>query len=131
MQRYIIQDEIRRGNAVQYLQALNLSKPWSVEIKEFRKNRSNSQNSLYWKWLSEIEQETGNSRDDLHEIFKRMFLGTETKTLMGKNVEVTRSTTRLNTKEFTEYLNSIEHYMADMGITLSHPDDYRYAMGAQ
>ncbi|AWL19463.1 hypothetical protein DIW83_10715 [Acinetobacter nosocomialis] len=35
---------------------------------------SAAQNRLYWAWLEQIRQKTGNSKDDLHLFFKKKFL---------------------------------------------------------
>ncbi len=73
--------------------------------------RSLSQNNLYWLYLEEIEIETGNSANDLHEFFKREFLPPQfiTVKLKGKSIErkIPRSTTDLSKLEFGTYMEKI------------------------
>ena len=55
-----------------------------------------------------ISQETGNDMDDLHTLFKGMFLSKEIVTVLGKPVRRTKSTTELSTGEFGDYIRQIE-----------------------
>lgn len=131
-QAFILRDNTIRQNAQRFIQALNLdSKVWQVEIKPYRKNRSKAQNRLYWKWLTLIGSELGYQRDEMHAIMADMFLEPITVQAMGKTICVAPSTTKLNTKEFTQYLEQIEIFASsEFGITLPRPDDlYWEAMG--
>lgn len=128
-QFFILIDEQRRQNAVNFLQRLSLKRTYSVEIKEYRKNRSNSQNRLYWSWLKIIADMYGYEDDELHETFKAKFLGTEERLVFGERVMVPKSTAKLTTQEFTLYLDKIEMLARELDISLPHPDDYHYAMG--
>ena len=130
-QFFILLDDMRRDNALAYIRALNLGKKYSVEVKEYRKNRSNSQNRLYWSWVNLIAKDTGYEPDELHETFKQRFLGTEERVVFGKPVKIAKSTAKINTQEFTAYLDRIEQTALAMGMRLPHPDDYSYAMGIE
>jgi len=99
-----------------------LSGIYDIDVKPHVKSRSTSQNRLMWMWLNLISKETGNDPDDLHNLFKIKFLGTEEKTLYGTKMEIPKSTTKLSTKEFTNYLDRIENLATDIGIKLPHPD---------
>jgi len=50
-------------------------KSYRVNITEWRESRSLSQNSMYWKWLTEISTQWSVSDDPeiIHEIFKKYF----------------------------------------------------------
>ena len=50
------------------------------------------------------------------------------KQIMGQTVAIPHSTTKLTTKDFSDYLNKIEAVAQNMGIRLPIPDDYKYAM---
>nr|WP_246890823.1 hypothetical protein [Acinetobacter baumannii] len=49
-------------------------RPLVVRINQKEDDRSAAQNRLYWAWLEQIRQKTGNSKDDLHLLFKKKFL---------------------------------------------------------
>lgn len=96
---------------------------YTVQIKRKQNLRSLPQNKLYHLWLRVIEEETGNSSSDLHELFKLKFLAPQTKVVMGEEIEAMPSTTTLSTIEFTEYLDKIKAFMADYGLHLPMPDE--------
>ena len=134
-----------------FQKAIDEEKPLVVRISQQADDRSTAQNRLYWLQLGQISKATGNSTDRLHFAFKRMFLARilarddqgyaemckavkELKTQqhpMYKTIarEVTKltSTTVLNTKQFSEYLQMIEDYvLAKLNIVLMWPDDLMY-----
>ncbi len=128
-----INNDFARHNAIKQIQALNLSAGMEVVIRPYRKNRSNSQNSLMWLWLSVIQTETGNDKDALHDYFRDKYLGRDQIDVLGQQRMVLKSTTKLKTAEFTQYLTQIEAFCAtELGITLPHPKDtYDEAMAAR
>jgi hypothetical protein len=79
-----------------------------VQVPE--KTRSISQLRLYWAYLRLIEKETGDSAENLHQIFKEMFK--------------INSTARLNTVEFSQYLDKIVRLMADFDIVLPDAEQF-------
>ncbi|WP_151711240.1 recombination protein NinB [Acinetobacter junii] len=136
-----------------YTQAINEGKPLVVEIKPEAKDRSKAQNRLYWKWLHEIHRKTGNDEDQLHFEFKKKFLigilkrdddeyaamclaiktlkqsESEQYEAIANGVIRETSTTRMDTKQFTEYLNLIEAFaLKTFGLVLPVPDDLKYAL---
>ena len=136
-----------------YTQANIEGKPLVVTITPECRKRSLAQNSLYWKWLSVIERKTGNDKDQLHFEFKKKFLisilkrddkeyaemclalsalkqsESEQFEAIANGVIRETSTTRMDTKQFTEYLQQIEAYaLAKIGISLPVPDDLKFAL---
>ena len=97
-----------------------------LKLLKKRRVRSLKQNSLYWVWLTYIEMETGQEKDDLHSFFKERFLKSEKIEILNHSYLKTQSTTALNTKEFTEYLDKIQLFMSEQGYTLIYPDDERF-----
>lgn len=96
-----------------------------------KKTRSLSQNSLYWVWLTCIESETGNDKDNLHWFFKHKFLGYADLQINTKKtiefIKVIKSTTDLNTNQFNEYLTKIHSFCAtELNITLLYPEDKNF-----
>ncbi|EMJ3293028.1 recombination protein NinB [Acinetobacter baumannii] len=134
-------------------QAAAEGKPLVVEIKPESKDRSKAQNRLYWKWLHEIHKKTGNDEDQLHFEFKKKFLinilkrddesyaemclaisqlkqsESEQFRAIADGVIRETSTTRMNTSQFTNYLNLIEAFaLKEFGMVLPVPDDLKYAL---
>lgn len=127
--KYILIDEQRRQNALDYIKAIDISKPIEVFIREYKKRRSISQNNLYWMWLPILGDHFGETKEEMHETIAAHFLGvTERITRHGHKIVKPISTTTLSTKEFTLYLEKIEALAHRENIKLLMPDDYRFAM---
>lgn len=119
-----------------------------IIIRPYKRNRSREQNSLMWKWLTVIEAETGQDRESLHEHYKSKFLSRilvrddpkyaemsarvkavradglhEIADQMRSQIMFLTSTSVLNTKQFSEYMDLIERDAADMGIALPQPPE--------
>ncbi len=117
-----------KQNAIKAIQGLE--GVWDIRIEKYKKDRTKAQNSLMWLWLGIISNDTGESPENLHNIFKLRFLGTEKIQSMGYSIEIPKSTTKLTTQEFTDYLDKIEGLALSIDIRLPHPEDlYREAMG--
>lgn len=116
----------------QYIDKLELGdkypyRKFKVEIKQQRELRSKDQNALYWLWLTCIMAETGNDKDDLHIVFGKKYLPKESRVLYGESVEITTSTTSLDTAQFTYYLNRIQQFAnSELGIYLPNPEDLHF-----
>ena len=136
---------------VNHAQAAAEGKPLVVTIKPQSTKRSLNQNSLYWDWLTEVQNKTGQDKEDLHFEFKKKFLisilrrddegyaemchaitllkqsESEQYEAVANGVIRETSTTRLNTKQFTEYLGLIQAYASkELGVFLRSPDDPTY-----
>lgn len=97
---------------------------YTISVSKQANKRTAEQNRLYRKWLSLLEEETGNSQDSLHEFFKKKFLSVELETIFGEEVRRVNTTTTLNTKEFTDYLDKVNAFVAsELGIRLPQPND--------
>lgn len=91
----------------QFSDWLRVNEGKRVLVQLDKPGRSNSQNAYYWVYLGVIAQETGNNEDDLHEFFKRKLLPPVFKKVLGEEIKLPRSTTKLNKSEFGEYLEKI------------------------
>ncbi len=89
-----------------------------IDIDKAKNKRSLSQNAYYWLYLGVIEDETGNTAQDLHELFRRKFLKPTIKKILGKEYTLPSSTTSISKHEFTEYLDKIS---AETSIPLPDP----------
>jgi hypothetical protein len=124
--RQLILDDRGRTEFIRRIQEITLDgkRRYVGEFKVFRVQRSLKQNNLYWMWLSCIKAETGNDLDTLHLYFKNKYLPFEAKEIFGTPVMLRQSTTRLDTKQFTEYLENIRMEMLnDQAISLPQPGE--------
>lgn len=115
-----VNDDVK-NNAIKAIQGLE--GVYDITITKYKKDRTKSQNSLMWMWLGIISNDTGESPENLHNIFKLRFLGTEKIQSMGYSIEIPKSTTKLTTQEFTDYLDKIEGLAMSIDIRLPHPQD--------
>ncbi len=77
-----------------------------VNIKKWSK-RSLEQNKYYWTLLTIVQDDTGIDKDELHEIFKNMFLKqTHVSDTFGE-IEVIGSTTKLTVWSFIDYVEKL------------------------
>jgi len=81
---------------------------YEVEIEKQKKTRTLMQNRYYWLYLKIIADETGDNEMDLHEFFKRKCLPPRFVKVLGREVKLPASTTRLSKSEFSFYISAIE-----------------------
>jgi hypothetical protein len=124
MPRFILYTERDRERAILLLKGVDIKNPNIFELKRQRKSRTVSQNKLYWMWLSCIAEETGDTREAIHEFYKNTFLNF---TVEYKAFELLfirkKSTTELDTKEFTTYLECIRQHAAEWNVILPLPEE--------
>ena len=114
--------EVDRDMVIAFIKRLDLKKLFTVEVLEKKANRSISQNSLYWLWLTCIEFETGNDRQYIHEYFKKKYLQPERIQLFGQYDDYYTSKT-LNTTQFKYFLDHIQTFAStELAITLPDPE---------
>lgn len=79
----------------------------SVIIETYKGKRTLDQNALYWHYLTIISSETGHTENELHEIFKRLYLPPQFLKYKGREIKIPGSTAKLNKVQFGEYLDRI------------------------
>jgi len=90
-----------------YLETLD-GKRVEVVVRKERSQRSNNQNSYYWGVVLPILGDYfGYEPDEMHEALKLKFLQ-----IGPCDVPTVKSTTKLNTTEFEEYLERIRRWAA-------------------
>jgi len=95
-----------------------------VELNKPKKKRSVDANALMWVYLNFIALETGNDSQDLHEAFKGMFLQSKTIDLGDRQETVKASTAKLDSQEFSLYLEKVKIFAADeLGVYLPSRED--------
>lgn len=90
-------------------------------IKKHRRKRTIPQNSYYWGIVLDlIAESTGYTTEELHEFFKRLYLK-KIITIGGVDYEVSESTKKLNTDQFSKYIEKIKRF-AEIKLSLRIPD---------
>ena len=127
----IIRSQEDKNKALNRISMLATDKPWQVEIKPYKKNRTLAQNKLMWLWLTCIGDDIGYTPEEMYDIMVDKLLPDEYIEYGGKQIKKNKSTSRLNTKEFTVFLEHMDRWaVSEMGIVLPSPEDLYYeAMG--
>ena len=91
-----------------------------VIIRKPKTKRSDLQNNYYWGVVIELlSKELGYDKDEMHEILKYKFLQSNA---MG--MPYIKSTTKLSTGEFEEYLSKIKRWAAEfLHIVIPDPNE--------
>ena len=116
----VVNEQTKKA-AISYIEKLKDGKRYDVSISQHRNKRSVPQNRLYFLWLNCISAETGNEVEDLHDYFKDHFL-TRRVVVFGEERNG-GTTTKLNTAEFTAFLDKVQQFAAGEGIILPNPED--------
>lgn len=103
------------------LNAWDGQKPVQITISEVREKRTLDQNALYWMWMDIIANYIGDSKEAVHQDMGYHFLPRIVSSQTGNSYPV--STTKLNTKEMSEYMEKVNALAAGIGITLPLPED--------
>ena len=114
--------------AIRMVQGLSPDKTWAIEVTEWKKPRTNQQNSFLWGVCYPCILEGGGealagwTRDDLHEYFLGECFGWEMLEGFGrKRMRPLKRSSALTKQEFSEYLNFLEGRCMDMGIVIPEP----------
>ena len=126
--KYILVDDDRRENAIDHLLGLDLKKPVEVHIKDYKRNRTKSQNDTLWMWYKPIAEHFGYTPTELHEVMKVRFLGTVEYKVDGQLLIKPKSTTKLSTKEMAEFLTKVQMLAVTNNIRIPMPDDLKFVM---
>lgn len=89
--------------------------------KVYIRSRTIDQNARYWAILNYISKETWNDSDYLHSLMKKKYLSKRKQVkIYGKKLWVfdIKSTTKLNTKQFSEYNEKVEQFFRDFWIVV-------------
>lgn len=125
-QTIIVRGERERQHAMKsiYEMRIDPAHPKEITIGEHKKKRSLNQNSLYWKWLSEVIEivgkETGNDPEDLHTFFKHKYLAPHVIEINGETV-LEYTTTRLTTAEMHDYMEKIYAFVTQKPWSIDLP----------
>lgn len=111
-------------NKTKFLEDINMLKDGCYEVITFRRDRSSEQNRYLWAVYGYIADYSGYEPEYIHEVMKHKFLLDS-----SKKIPVPRSTSSLNTKEFTDYIDSIRNFMAPFGCYIPSADEWKQQHG--
>ncbi len=117
--KFILKNDQIIANCIMHIHA---SMGKTVTIAETK--RSNPQNALYWMLLGILAPAIGHKSEDLHEILKVRFIGVEKKIIDGVQIIQPISTTTLNKKQFTEYIDRVYALGHELNVNLPTPDHW-------
>ena len=117
MTRLKITSEETLEHARRQIGELDLTKAWEVEIKPFAFNRSTEQNKRYWALIKELGDFLGYDEGEMHELMKYKFLSYKQE-MLGDEMVVIPSTSKLTIKEFVSYLSQVERFAVELGFKL-------------
>ena len=117
MTSYKVTSDEELEHAQKQISKLDLTKAWEVEVKPFAFNRSTQQNKKYWALIGELGSYLGYDESEMHELMKYKFLSYKQE-MLGDEMVVIPSTSKLTIKEFVDYLSKVERFAIDLGFTL-------------
>lgn len=114
------------GKTLEFILSLLKNGTYTVVIKRKSEKRSVSQNALMWMWFACIADNTGNTKEDVHDAYCLKFL-THSFEIDGKWYRVPGRTSELDMIGFTEFLNKVQADAGtELGIILPNPEDLMY-----
>lgn len=122
----LLRNDSDRQAAIRYLESLKFhgDRKYRLSVTVWRPVRSLASNRLYWLWLGVIAKDTGNDVDDLHSYCKQTFLPQRPLTIGDVTVTMTGSTAKLDSGEFTRYLDRVQAWASvELGIVLPSPGE--------
>ena len=120
---FTLETEQGKLASIKYINDISISDKYEVIVRKRTIKRTVLQNSLMWMWFECLAHETGTDRNDFYDFYRELFLS-RTVTINGKETAVSSGTSKLDTKQFTEFLNKIQADAAsEFGIKLPTPED--------
>lgn len=118
MTKYKVTSSEELEHAVKQIGKLDVKdKAWDIEVKKFSFNRSAEQNRRYWALVGELSSYLGYEDFEMHELLKYKFLSYK-QDMLGDEMVVIPSTSKLNIKEFVDYLAKVERFAVSLGFQL-------------
>tara|TARA_R110000772_G_C13310276_1_gene440159 strand:+ start:12647 stop:13027 length:381 start_codon:yes stop_codon:yes gene_type:complete len=120
----ILRDEYDIIKAVTVMKGLDLSKPHELIIKIYDPKKTNDQCSLYWKWVDEIREVTGEHKIhqdiNLRELLLTPTVHTNKK---GEDKNLYPSISQMGKKQMSKFMEELQTMAGEYGIHLTDPTD--------
>ena len=122
-QVHILHDEAAKDRIIGLIQALNLERPWEVEVRPKTKQRSLSQNATIHMWFGIIADYTGDSEASVKADIKAM-LAPQVESKIKAGEFRPQDTSEMRTTEMSEFMERLNAWAtSELGLLLPHPDD--------
>ena len=103
---------------VSKLKELDQNVLWSVTVKPYKSTRTLDQNDYYWRLVAELADYFGlKSKNEMHEVLIYKLLSEE-KQIKNLKVMTINSTTKLNVKQFNDYIEKVKEFARGYGFKL-------------
>lgn len=99
-----------------------LQKDWKYTVKEYKRKRTNPQNSYLHKLFTMIADDVGDDMEFIKHYFKNKYLKRYSK---KRNIEYPWNTSTLNTVEFADFVDKVLNDMSMMWYIYPTPDEFR------
>lgn len=111
-------DRNNLDSLVTKLKQLDKNQMWTIKVSPYKSTRSLDQNEYYWRLVTELADYFGlKSKDEMHEVLLYKLLSEE-KQIKNLKVMTIGSTTKLNVKQFNEYLEKVKYFARGYGFKL-------------
>lgn len=118
---YLIKSETDLNRLYDDIEKALVDSEIEVCWSEYVPKRSLAQNRLLWAYYTDIGKQIGQHPEDCHLYYRAKFLPVEHKKIFEGAFNALASTTKLNMKDFADYLMKIEVHAAENGLTLYAP----------
>lgn len=102
---------------------------YAIQVKKRRENRSLAFNRYYWSVvIPYIAMETGYTKEEMHDVLRRMFLSYEKKNEITQSVDIfLLSTAKLDNAEFNEYIEKVRVFaLEQLNIYVPLPNEINF-----
>ena len=111
-------DRNNLDSLVTKLKQLDKNQMWTIKVSPYKSTRSLDQNEYYWRLVTELADYFGlKSKNEMHEVLLYKLLS-EKKQIKNLKVMTIGSTTKLNVKQFNEYLEKVKDFARGYGFKL-------------
>ena len=120
----IIRDQKGKDRVHELIRQLDPDKVWQVTVEPWVKKRSLDQNALMWKWFTIIADDTGDTKQSVHDDVVPDLVE-PTGYMMHKGKPAPQwNTSKMNTAQMAELLNKLHAWAAStLGIALPLPEE--------
>jgi hypothetical protein len=116
MRVFNLREAAIRDRCLAHIAAITPDEKMAVLVAPEKRIRTEEQNALLWAEYEPWAAATGFSKEQLHEYCKRRFLGVQIAEVYGERIEVVRSSTKLYTDQFSDFIEAIRQVKSEHGI---------------